>query len=166
MLSLVQGVSPIPLAACDTQSPPIHSHTLVTSLVTSHHSSRLIPQLCTEVDYGSQIVSNFPTCRVSCALRRENNRKALKVPDLKEILKRASVSAPPKANKADLVAKILAEPAAIDAYNALHNPGAATPQQVASSKPKPAAKPPLNPPVSPKKVQVRRVAICHSFTLN
>lgn len=77
-------------------------------------------------------------------------RKALKVADLKEILKKASVSPPPKATKADLVAKIVAEPAAVDAYNALHNPAGVTPQQDAPSKSKSA-----NPPVSPKKVEVR-----------
>lgn len=64
---------------------------------------------------------------------------------------------PPRATKADLIAKILAEPAAVDAYNALYNPTEVTPQQDASSKPKSAAKPNASvkqPPVSPKKVQV------------
>ena len=96
----------------------------------------------------------------SCALTHPNVRKSLKVADLKDILKRASVPPPPKATKADLIAKIIAEPAAVNVYNALHIPAGVTPQQVASSKPKPAAKhdvsvePLTNPPVSPKRVQV------------
>jgi len=61
--------------------------------------------------------------------------KALKVADLKEILKKAAVSPPPKATKADLIAKILAEPAALDAYNALHNPTEFASQQDAPSEP-------------------------------
>jgi len=94
---------------------------------------------------------------VSCVLTHSVVRKALRVTDLKEILKRASVTAPPRATKADLIAKILAEPAAVDAYNALHNPTGVSPQQDASSKPKSAAKPEVvakPQPVSPKKVQV------------
>lgn len=89
----------------------------------------------------------------------ESKLKALRVTDLKEILKRASVTAPPRATKADLITKILAEPAAVNAYNALHNPTGISPQQDASSKPKSAAKsevvakPPAKQPVSPKKVQ-------------
>ncbi|KAF9792612.1 hypothetical protein BJ322DRAFT_1030333 [Thelephora terrestris] len=86
----------------------------------------------------------------------ESKLKALKVADLKEILKKASVSAPPRATKADLIARIIAEPAAVDAYNALHNAAGVTPQQDASSKPIPAAKPKAparQPPVSPTKVQ-------------
>jgi len=86
----------------------------------------------------------------------ESKLKALKVADLKEILKKASVSFPPKATKADLIAKVLAEPAAVNVYNALHNPTGATPQQDAPSKPKSVAKPntsAINPPVSPKKAQ-------------
>ena len=88
-------------------------------------------------------------------------RKALKVADLKEILKKASVSPPPKSTKADLIAKIIAEPAAVDAYNALHNPTGVNTQQDTPSKSKSATKPdasvksPVNPPISPKKAQVR-----------
>ena len=37
-------------------------------------------------------------------------RKALKVPELKQILTRAGVPIPTKANKADLIAKIISEP--------------------------------------------------------
>ncbi|THU87708.1 hypothetical protein K435DRAFT_743445 [Dendrothele bispora CBS 962.96] len=44
--------------------------------------------------------------------------KALKVNDLKQILQKASVSVPAKTNKADLIARILASPTALDAYNA------------------------------------------------
>ena len=88
-------------------------------------------------------------------------RKALKVADLKEILRKASVSPPPKSTKADLIARIIAEPAAVDAYNALHNPTGVTPQQDTPSKSKSATKPdasvkpPVNAPISPKKAQVR-----------
>jgi len=61
--------------------------------------------------------------------------KALKVADLKEVLKKASVPPPPKATKADLIAKILAESAALDTYNALYNPAGVTSQQDAPSEP-------------------------------
>lgn len=44
--------------------------------------------------------------------------KSLKVVDLKQILSKAGVSAPAKANKSDLISKILASQEAIDAYNA------------------------------------------------
>jgi len=47
----------------------------------------------------------------------ESKLKALKVADLREILQKASVPIPAKSNKADLIAKILATPAALDAYN-------------------------------------------------
>ena len=96
-------------------------------------------------------------------------RKALKVADLKEILKKASVSLPPKPTKVDLITKILAEPAAVDAYNALHNPTGVTPQQDAPSKPKSAVKPDgsaANHPVSPEKAQVRQTVIHYYDTLN
>lgn len=49
-------------------------------------------------------------------------RKALKVVDLKEILNRAGVSIPSKSNKNDLIARILASPAALDVYHAQHSP--------------------------------------------
>ena len=51
--------------------------------------------------------------------------KSLKVVDLKEILQKANVAIPTKANKQDLIAKIVASPVAIDVYNKLHNPTAA-----------------------------------------
>ncbi|KAH9935406.1 uncharacterized protein B0H18DRAFT_1207035 [Fomitopsis serialis] len=50
--------------------------------------------------------------------------KALKVVDLKDILTRAAVSIPSKSNKNDLIARILASPAALDVYNAQHSPKA------------------------------------------
>ena len=48
--------------------------------------------------------------------------KALKVHDLKAVLARAQVSAPARATKSDLVARILASPPALDAYAALYPP--------------------------------------------
>ncbi|KAF9646572.1 hypothetical protein BDM02DRAFT_3118393 [Thelephora ganbajun] len=89
----------------------------------------------------------------------ESKLKALKVADLKEILKRASFTLPPRVTKSDLIAKILAEPIAIDAYNALHGPTGvnsqqdAPPKQKSAAKPDASAKPPANPLVSPKKLQ-------------
>lgn len=47
-------------------------------------------------------------------------RKALKVPDLKAILQKANVPIGSKSNKQDLIAKIIASSAAVDAYNSLH----------------------------------------------
>ncbi|THH15469.1 hypothetical protein EW146_g5013 [Bondarzewia mesenterica] len=47
----------------------------------------------------------------------ESKLKALKVVDLRDILVKAAVSAPAKAPKSDLIAKILASPAALDTYN-------------------------------------------------
>lgn len=86
-------------------------------------------------------------------------RKALKVADLKTVLRNASLPVPPRANKADLIAKILVEPAAVDAYNALHNPTEVVPQQDAPFEPTSTklvlpAEPPAGPPLSPE-VQVR-----------
>jgi SAP domain-containing ribonucleoprotein len=48
--------------------------------------------------------------------------KALKVVDLRQILATANVSAPAKANKNDLIAKILASKPALDAYAKLYPP--------------------------------------------
>jgi len=56
----------------------------------------------------------------------EGKLKSLKVVDLKDILSKASVSVPAKANKQDLIARILASPAALDVYNRLQNPNAST----------------------------------------
>ncbi|KZT63195.1 hypothetical protein DAEQUDRAFT_815788 [Daedalea quercina L-15889] len=52
----------------------------------------------------------------------EAKLKALKVVDLKDILTRASVSVPSKSNKNDLIARILASPAALDVYHARNLP--------------------------------------------
>lgn len=46
--------------------------------------------------------------------------KSLKVVDLKQILSNASVHVPAKSNKNDLIAKIQASTAAMDAYNSLY----------------------------------------------
>lgn len=53
--------------------------------------------------------------------------KALKVVDLKNILHSAGVSIPSKSNKNDLIARILASPVALDAYNAQHSPKTSEP---------------------------------------
>jgi hypothetical protein len=52
-----------------------------------------------------------------------HGRKTQRVADLRELLQKASVAIPAKANKADLIAKILASPAALAAFN---NPGSST----------------------------------------
>ena len=138
---------------------PRHSsyrHTIVTSHVTRHQPSR--PVLQPKVDDGIQVVS--PSLNLCFSFSHARGiRKALKVADLKEILKKAVVSPPPKSTKADLIAKILAEPAAVDAYNVLHNPIGVTQQDTSKPKsvmrPDASVKPPVNPPVSPRKAQVR-----------
>jgi SAP domain-containing ribonucleoprotein len=56
----------------------------------------------------------------------EAKLKALKVVDLKDILAKASVSAPAKANKQELIARILASPAALAVYNKQQNPNSST----------------------------------------
>ncbi|KAI6017111.1 hypothetical protein EDC04DRAFT_2902741 [Pisolithus marmoratus] len=68
--------------------------------------------------------------------------KALKVADLKEILVKASAPAPARANKQDLINKILASPAAVKVYEELHLPSKP------SSKPTPPSPPKPAPPVS------------------
>ena len=73
------------------------------------------------------------------------SRKALKVVDLKDILSKAQVSVTGKANKPDLIAKILASQQAIDVYNQLHGGGSAQPSQDAS--PAPTSSLPKPPPV-------------------
>ncbi|KAJ3749110.1 hypothetical protein DFH05DRAFT_1475518 [Lentinula detonsa] len=50
----------------------------------------------------------------------EAKLKSLKVVDLKQILTKANVAPAGKANKADLIAKIIASPAAVDAFNAIY----------------------------------------------
>ena len=57
----------------------------------------------------------------------EQKLKSLKVVDLKDILNKAAVAVPAKANKQDLIARILASPAAIQVYNKLQNPNPAPP---------------------------------------
>ncbi|KAL4248455.1 hypothetical protein ABKN59_007851 [Abortiporus biennis] len=52
----------------------------------------------------------------------ESKLKALKVVDLKQILADAHVPLTGKANKADLIQKILDNPPALDVYHALHGP--------------------------------------------
>jgi len=52
----------------------------------------------------------------------EQKLKALKVVELKDILSKAALSAPAKANKQDLIARIIASPAALEVYNKLHAP--------------------------------------------
>lgn len=73
-----------------------------------------------------------PSCESPSALSLSSTysphpSKALKVVDLKHILNRAGVSIPSKSNKNDLIARILASPAALDAYNAQHSPKPAEP---------------------------------------
>ncbi|KAI0769304.1 hypothetical protein BD413DRAFT_477584, partial [Trametes elegans] len=76
--------------------------------------------------------------------------KALKVVDLKDILNKAAVAIPSKANKQDLIAKILAAPAAVDVYHQQHGGApaqtASKPISKAQEKPQP---PQTEPYVSP-----------------
>ena len=60
-------------------------------------------------------------------------RKALKVVDLKDILAKANVAVTGKANKQDLIAKILGAPEAIDVYNKIHGPAPPKPAEDASA---------------------------------
>lgn len=48
--------------------------------------------------------------------------KSLKVVDLKAILAQANVQVPAKANKNDLIARIIGSTKAVDVYNKLHSP--------------------------------------------
>ena len=57
------------------------------------------------------------------------DRKALKVADLKEILTKSSTPIPSKANKADLIAKILATPDALKLAGGDPAPVEATPAE-------------------------------------
>ncbi|KAL0956074.1 hypothetical protein HGRIS_002243 [Hohenbuehelia grisea] len=56
----------------------------------------------------------------------EQKLKALKVVQLREILTKADAAAPAKANKQDLIARILATPAALQVYNNQHSSGGET----------------------------------------
>jgi len=62
----------------------------------------------------------------------ESKLKALKVVELKDILTKAGTSAPAKANKTDLIARILATPAAIEVYNSQNSAVAPLPVPTAS----------------------------------
>ncbi|OBZ68129.1 hypothetical protein A0H81_11900 [Grifola frondosa] len=66
----------------------------------------------------------------------ESKLKALKVVDLKDILSKANVAIQGKANKQDLIAKILASSAAVDVYNTLHGTADSSPP---SKKPSPSS---------------------------
>lgn len=56
------------------------------------------------------------------------DRKALKVVELKDILTKAGVAIPAKANKPELIAKIIATPAATSKFESLHGNGGETPR--------------------------------------
>ncbi|KAG6813650.1 hypothetical protein H0H92_008887 [Tricholoma furcatifolium] len=75
----------------------------------------------------------------------EDSLKALKVTDLKAILQKAQVSPPSRKN--DMIAKIIATPAAVDAYNAIYEPEPPAAQQ-------PAAEPQPKPQPTPASEQV------------
>jgi SAP domain-containing ribonucleoprotein len=62
--------------------------------------------------------------------------KTLKVAELKDILTTAAVPFTQRANKSDLIAKIVASPAALNAFNAIH-----APERVSHQKPE---QPPQN----------------------
>ena len=91
-----------------------------------------------------------PVSRRLGQLLTHNTRKALKVVDLKEILNRASVSIPSKSNKNDLITRILASSAALDAYNAQYSP-------------KPAEKAPEKPVVQQEQPSQADVRVSLSF---
>ncbi|PIL34200.1 hypothetical protein GSI_03911 [Ganoderma sinense ZZ0214-1] len=63
----------------------------------------------------------------------EAKLKALKVVDLKDILAKANVTVTGKANKQDLVAKILGAPQAIDVYHKIHGSAPANAAENASA---------------------------------
>ncbi|KAL5523469.1 hypothetical protein ACEPAG_7642 [Sanghuangporus baumii] len=82
----------------------------------------------------------------------ESKLKALKVVELKDLLTRAQIPIPAKANKPDLIAKIIDSPAALDVFDEIHGGGSVRPsgantpkppvgQDVDVEKSKPAAKP-------------------------
>ncbi|KAF4567686.1 hypothetical protein EYR40_006690 [Pleurotus pulmonarius] len=52
----------------------------------------------------------------------ESKLKALKVVELKDILSKSATSIPAKANKQELISRILASPAALAEYNTQHSP--------------------------------------------
>ncbi|KAL5507605.1 hypothetical protein ACEPAH_7061 [Sanghuangporus vaninii] len=82
----------------------------------------------------------------------ESKLKALKVVELKDLLTRAEIPIPAKANKPDLIAKIIDSPAALDVFDEIHGGGSVRPSGANTPKPsvgqdvdvemsKPAAKP-------------------------
>ncbi|KAI0087927.1 hypothetical protein BDY19DRAFT_199631 [Irpex rosettiformis] len=86
-----------------------------------------------------------------------SRRKALKVVELKEILSKAQVTLTGKANKADIIAKILASPEALAVAGGSSDPApaestapAATPKPVAPSIETISSTPVARPPVSQK----------------
>ncbi|KAJ8696496.1 hypothetical protein PTI98_006364 [Pleurotus ostreatus] len=52
----------------------------------------------------------------------ESKLKALKVVDLRHILSKSATAVPAKANKQELISRILASPAALAEYNSQHSP--------------------------------------------
>lgn len=71
---------------------------------------------CTSI---SRTASSSAARRIHANTLR-SRRKALKVVDLRNILSKAEVSAPQKANKQDLITKILASEQALKAYRGIH----------------------------------------------
>ncbi|KAI0745474.1 hypothetical protein C8Q76DRAFT_703775 [Earliella scabrosa] len=82
----------------------------------------------------------------------ESKLKQLKVVDLKDILAKASVTITGKANKQDLIAKVLASPEAVEVYNKNYGPAPVEAKQAASSIPAAASEKPEAP--QPPKVAV------------
>lgn len=71
----------------------------------------------------------------------QSHRKSLKVVDLKDLLNKAGTPIPSKANKQDLINKILATPAAVDVYNQQHGgaPAQTTSKPASKAQEKPQA---------------------------
>lgn len=85
---------------------------------------------------GVQTVSRN-TCALNTILNfASSRRKALKVAELKDILSKAEVVVPGKANKADLIARIMASPEAISVFegNSGSNAQSVTPKVAPGSK--------------------------------
>lgn len=57
------------------------------------------------------------------------SRKALKVADLRQLLSKAAVSAPQKANKNELISRVLSTPSALELYSAQYDKKSLSPQQ-------------------------------------
>lgn len=85
-------------------------------------------QSCTLLDYHTLWNPNCTSHFLSkFSFSHFQSRKALKVVDLKAILTEASVTTPAKANKNDLIARIIASPAALAVYNKHHPTPGSTP---------------------------------------